>query len=150
MAMIEQKLEQMGVQLKELAPSIYPILRTKQAGNMLYVSGHPSEILGKLGAGLTVEDGYQAARQAAVNCLSAAKGAIGDLDRIADVVKLFGMVNSAPDFIDQPYVINGATDLLTEAFGKEVGAHARSAVGMVSLPRGIAVELEMILRLKED
>jgi enamine deaminase RidA (YjgF/YER057c/UK114 family) len=117
---------------------------------MLYVSGHPSDILGKLGDTLTVAEGYQGARQAAVNCLSAVKGAIGDLDRIKQFVKLLGMVNCTPDFIDQPYVINGATDLLTEAFGKDVGAHARSAVGMVSLPRGIAVELEMILELKEE
>lgn len=150
MAKIEEKLAQMGVQLKELAPSIYPILRTRQAGNMLYVSGHPSDILGKVGADLSVAEGYQGARQAAVNCLSAIKGAIGDLDRIKQFVKLLGMVNCTPDFIDQPYVINGATDLLTEAFGKEVGAHARSAVGMVSLPRGIAVELEMIVELKEE
>ena len=150
MAKVEKKLEEMGVQLKELAPSIYPILRTRQSGNMLYVSGHPSDILGKLGDNLTVAEGYQGARQAAINCLSAVKGAIGDLDRIKQFVKLLGMVNCTPDFIDQPYVINGATDLLTEAFGKDVGAHARSAVGMVSLPRGIAVELEMIIELKEE
>ena len=150
MAKIEEKLKEMGVQLKDLPPSIYPILRARQSGNMLYVSGHPSDILGKLGKDLTVAEGYQGARQAAINCLSAAKGVIGDLDRVKQVVKLLGMVNCTPDFIDQPYVINGATDLLTEAFGKDVGAHARSAVGMVSLPRGIAVELEMILELKEE
>ena len=106
-------------------------------------------ILGKLGADLSLEQGYAAAREATINCLSAIKGAIGDLDKVERFVKVFGMVNSAPDFVEQPAVINGVSDLLIEAFGEEIGGHARSAVGMASLPRGIATEVEMILQVKD-
>jgi len=149
MAKIEQKLQEMGVELKVLPPCNHPILRTKQAGDLLFVSGHGTNILGKVGAELTVEEGYQAAREAAINCLSAIKGAIGDLDKVVSFVKVFGMVNSAPDFVEQPAVINGVSDLLIEAFGDEIGYHARSAVGMASLPRGIAAEVEMIVQVRE-
>lgn len=148
MAKIEQKLQGMGIELKVLPPCNHPILRTKQAGDLLFVSGHGTNILGKVGGDLTVADGYQAAREATINCLCAIKGAIGDLDLVADVVKVFGMVNSAPDFGEQPAVVNGASELLIEAFGEEIGSHARSAVGMGALPRGIAVEVEMIVRIK--
>ncbi len=149
MAKVENKLKEMGVELKELGPCSHPILRTRKAGSLLFVSGHGTNILGKLGADLTVEQGYQAAREAAVNCLSAIKGDIGDLDRVECFVKVFGMVNSAPDFVEQPAVMNGVSDLLIEAFGPEIGGHARSAVGMGSLPRGIATEVEMIVQIKD-
>lgn len=148
MSKIEQKLNEMGIELKELGPCSHPILRTKQCGDLLFVSGHGTNILGKVGADLTLEEGYQAAREATINCLSAIKGQIGDLDQVADFLKVFGMVNSAPDFVEQPSVINGVSDLLIEVFGEKIGSHARSAVGMVSLPRGIAVEVEMIVRIK--
>lgn len=148
MSKVEQKLKELGVELKELGPCNHPILRTKQAGDLLFVSGHGTNVLGKVGADLTVEEGYQAAREAAVNCLSAIKGQIGDLDCVVDFLKVFGMVNSAPDFVEQPAVMNGVSDLLIAAFGEKVGSHARSAVGMASLPRGIATEVEMIVRVK--
>ena len=148
MATIEKKLESMGITLNDPAPCNHPILRTKKSGNLLFVSGHGTAIKGKLGAGLTVEDGYNAAREAAIHCLEAVKQAIGDLDRVTSVVKVFGMVNSSPDFTQQPTVVNGVSELLIEAFGEEIGSHARSAVGYVSLPNGIAVEVEMIVEVK--
>lgn len=147
MSKVELKLKEMGVELRELPPCNHPILRTKQAGDLLFVSGHGTNILGKVGTDLTVEEGYQAAREAAINCLSAIKAQIGDLDHVVNFVKVFGMVNSAPDFVEHPSVINGVSDLLIEAFGQEIGSHARSAVGMVSLPRGIAAEVEMIVQV---
>lgn len=146
---VENKLKQMGVELKDLPKCDYPIERTKMSGNLLFVSGHGTNILGKLGAPLTVEDGYNAAREAAINCLSAIKQAVGDLDKVT-IIKVFGMVNSAPDFVKQPAVVNGASDLLIEAFGEKKGSHARSAVGMMSLPRGIACEVEMIVEVSEN
>lgn len=148
MANVEKKLKEMGIELKNLPPCNHPILRTRQAGDLLFVSGHGTNIIGKLGKDLTIEQGYQAAREAAVNCLSAIKGAIGDLDNVVCFLKVFGMVNSDPNFTEQPSVMNGVSDLLIEAFGPEIGGHARSAVGMASLPRGIATEVEMILQVK--
>lgn len=148
MESVEKKLAALGVTLKELAPCNHPILRTKQAGDLLFVSGHGTNILGKVGDGLSVEEGYQAAQEACINCLSAIKGAIGTLDNVVSFLKVFGMVNSAPDFTEQPTVVNGVSELLIAAFGADVGAHTRSAVGMCALPRGIAVEVEMIVRVK--
>lgn len=148
MANVEKKLQEMGIELKHLPPCSHPILRTRQAGDLLFVSGHGTNIMGKLGKELTTEQGYQAAREAAVNCLCAIKDAIGDLDNVTAFLKVFGMVNSAPDFVEQPSVMNGVSDLLIEAFGPEIGGHARSAVGMGSLPRGIATEVEMIVQVK--
>ncbi len=93
---------------------------------------------------ISVEEGYQAARNVGLNCLATVKAAVGDLDKVKQVVKLLGMVNCTEDFKDQPKVINGCSDLLVEVFG-ESGKHARSAVGMQALPNGIPVEIEMIL-----
>ena len=145
---VEAKLKEMGIELKELPKSVFPIERTKTACGLTFVSGHGTNILGKVGADLTLEDGYKAAREAAINCINAIKDAAGDLDKV-NIVKVFGMVNSAPDFVDQPKVINGVSDLLIEVFGQEKGSHARSAVGMGSLPRGIACEVEMVVEILE-
>ena len=102
---------------------------------------------GKLGAEPTVGMGYRAARQTAINLLSALRAEIGDLDRVRQIVKLFGLVNSAPGFNRQPEVINGASELLIEVFG-EKGRHARSAVGMNELPYDTPVEIEMIVEIE--
>ncbi len=102
---------------------------------------------GKVGENLTVEDGYAAAREAAIRCIATMKKYLGDLDRVKNIIKVFGMVNSAPDFTQQPAVINGASELLIAVFGTDAGYHARSAVGMASLPSGIAVEVEMIVEV---
>lgn len=146
MAIAEQKLLDMGIELKVPGPCSHPILRCKQTGNLVFVSGHGEDVFGKLGAELTVQQGYEAARTACTNCLAALKGYLGDLDRVKSVVKVFGMVNSAPDFTEQPAVVNGASELLIAVFG-EAGWHARSAVGMGALPRGIACEVEMIVEV---
>ena len=144
----EMKLKEMGIELKNLPKPNHPIERTKRMGNLMFVSGHGTNILGKLGAELKIEDGYQAAREATINCLSAIKQEVGDLDKV-NVLKVFGMVNSAPDFVEQPTVVNGASDLLIAVLGQEKGSHARSAVGMGSLPRGIACEVEMVVEIQE-
>ena len=145
----EKKLQSLGIELQVLPPCDHPIERSKRSGNLLFVSGHGSKkTLGKVGETLTVEEGYEAAREACIHCLESIRMACGDLDNVANFVKVLGMVNAAPDFTKHPVVINGVSDLLIEAFGQEIGSHARSAVGMSSLPGNIAVEVEMIVELK--
>lgn len=118
-----------------------------RSGNLLITSGHVSDIKGKLGAGLSVEEGYKAARECAVKILQSVHQAHGTLDGLR-VLKLLGCVNSAPDFIEQHLVVNGASDLYHEIFGKEnLGFHARSALGFASLPTGVAVEVEAIFEI---
>ena len=146
---VEKKLQSLGIELQVLPPCDHPIERSKRSGNLLFVSGHGSKkTLGKVGETLTVEEGYEAAREACIHCLESIRMACGDLDNVANFVKVLGMVNAAPDFTKHPVVINGVSDLLIEAFGQEIGSHARSAVGMSSLPGNIAVEVEMIVELK--
>ena len=118
-----------------------------RTGNLLMTSGHVSDMKGKLGAGLTVEQGYQAARECAVKILQSVHQAHGTLDGLR-VLKLLGCVNSAPDFTDQHLVVNGASDLYHQLFGKDdLGFHARSALGFASLPTGVAVEVEAIFEI---
>jgi enamine deaminase RidA (YjgF/YER057c/UK114 family) len=151
MAKAEARLKALGIDLPASNPPAGNYVRYHQAGNLLFLSGHLPDsdgtprFMGKLGRELTAEEGYQAARIAAINALGSVKEAVGDLDRVRHFVKLFGMVNSMPDFIGQPAVINGASDLLHDVFGPEIAPHARSAVGMSVLPRGNSVEIEMIL-----
>jgi len=126
-----------------------------QTGKLVYTSGQGSEkdsILvykGKLGKDLTVEEGYEAAKISIINCLAILKGHLGSLDRVKRVIKLLGFVASVPEFDQQPYVINGASDLLIEIFG-EKGRHARSAIGVNILPFGTPVEIEMIVEVDEE
>ncbi len=149
---VEARLAELGLQLPAVPPPVANYIRSVRVGNLLFVSGHgPSKdgkyhYSGKLGKDVTVEEGYKAAQLVALNCLASVKEAVGDLDRVRRVVKLLGMVNSAPDFGQQPEVINGASDLLVQLYG-DAGRHARSAVGMGGLPRGISVEIEMILEV---
>ena len=119
-------------------------------GNILFVGGHTPgpAYRGKLGAGFTVEQGYDGARQACLNCLADVKAVLGDLDKVTRVAKLLCMVNSAPAFGQQPLVANGATDLLRQLYGA-AGAHARSAVGLAALPNGACIEIEMILEVED-
>ncbi len=150
---IEQRLKELGISLPEAPRPIANYVPAVRVGNLLFVSGHgpykdgKTILSGKLGKELAFEQGYQTARNVALNCLASAKATLGDLDKVKRVVKLLGMVNCAEDFKDQPKVINGASDLLVEIFG-EAGKHARSAVGMQSLPNGIPVEIEMILEVR--
>ena len=149
---IEKKLKELGISLPAPPKPVANYVPAVRAGNLLFVSGHgpyndgKTIISGKLGKELTVEEGYKTARNVALNCLASVKATLGDLNKVKRVVKLLGMVNCTEDFKDQPKVINGASDLLVEVFG-DAGKHARSAVGMQSLPNGIPVEIEMILEV---
>ena len=123
-------------------------------GDLVFLSGqgpvNDSGVVykGRVGDGLSLEEGYQAARLATLNLLAALEAAVGSLDRVRRIVKVLGMVNAAPEFAAHPLVINGCSDLLVEVFGAEAGGHARSAVGVASLPSQIAVEIEMIVALR--
>jgi enamine deaminase RidA (YjgF/YER057c/UK114 family) len=149
MSSIENKLHAMGYTLP--APRQFPSPNRRgcvRVNSILFVSGHGPHCPdlkirehGKLGTNMTIEEGYLAARAAALAILATVKGEVGDLDKVKRVIRLFGMVNSAPDFGDHPKVIDGASDLLFDVFGPEYGCHARSAVGMAALPRGQAVEI---------
>lgn len=146
---IEQKLTELGITLPAGTAPAASFVQTVQTGNLLFVSGHISTTLrGKHGRDVTREQGYEAARQVAIDLLGTIREALGDLDRVSHLVKLLGMVNSTEDFTDQPYVINGASDLLAEVFGKQ-GQHARAAVGMAQLPFNAALEIELILEVTE-
>ena len=152
---IERKIKDLGYELPPYRHSgAGNYISAVQTGNLVFLSGHGAGmpgsgemLLGKLGADLTIEQGYAAARQTMLNLLSSLKNEIGDLDKVNKIVKLLCMINCAPDFEDPPKVANGASDLLVSIYG-EAGRHARSAVGMGSLPFGMAVEIEMIVELK--
>ena len=148
----DQKIKELGLILPQPSKPVANYVPAVKTGNLLFVSGHgpyndgKTKMSGKVGRELTIEEGYQTARNAALNCLASVKATIGDLDKVKRVVKLLGMVNCTDDFKDQPKVINGCSDLLVAIFG-DVGKHARSAVGMQSLPNQIPVEIEMILEI---
>jgi enamine deaminase RidA (YjgF/YER057c/UK114 family) len=151
---IETRLKEMGLELPAPGKPMANYVTAVRTGNLVFLSGHGpvlengNLITGKVGADLTLEEGYKAARQVALVLLASLKSEIGNLDKVRRVVKLLGMVNCAPDFVDQPKVVNGASDLLVEIFG-EKGKHARSAVGMNALPSNIAVEIEMIAEIED-
>ena len=147
---IENKLKAMGLELPAAGTSPPGRVGAVRIGNILFVGGHTAgpTYRGKLGTEITVEQGYEGAKEACLACLADVKAVIGDLDKVKQVAKLLCMVNSAPDFVQQPLVANGATDLLSELYG-DAGAHARSAVGMASLPNAACIEIEMILEVTD-
>lgn len=144
----EEKLAELNIELPEIKQPVANFVKWRRVGNLIFLSGEGSEQKGKLGTDLTTEEGYEAARATGIKILATLKAATGDLGRIRQIVKVRGMVNSAPDFYDQPQVINGFSDLMVEVFG-EKGKHARAAVGQVSLPFNIAVEIEVIVELED-
>ena len=150
---IEKRLEELGIQLQTPAQPVANYVTTVQTGNLVFTSGHGpigddgQLIKGQLGTDMNIEAGYQAARSVGIGLISTLKATLGDLDRIQRVVKVVGFVNSTADFLDHPSVVNGVSDLFVEVFGDK-GKHARSAVGMVQLPGGIAVEVEMIVEVE--
>jgi len=154
MSRIEQRISELGLELAEPTQPVANYLQAVRVGQLVYVSGHGpmpdpnNEFVGKVGADIDVETAYRAARVTILGCLSTLRAEIGDLDRVEQIVKLLGMVNSAAGFNKQPQVINGASDCLVEIFGDK-GRHARSAVGMAELPGGIAVEIEMIVKVAD-
>jgi enamine deaminase RidA (YjgF/YER057c/UK114 family) len=149
----EQRLEELGLSLPELNTPVANYVPFRMAGNLLYISGQGPKrasgeyMVGRLGRDVTIEQGYEAAQLAGLHLLAVAKSALGDLSRIEATIKLLGMVNAEPDFGDQPKVINGCSDLLVNVLG-EAGRHARSAVGMGSLPNRMSVEIEAIFLVK--
>jgi enamine deaminase RidA (YjgF/YER057c/UK114 family) len=150
---IEQRLKELNITLPKVGSPLGNYVHAKRVGNLLYLSGKGPESAdgtmprGKLGAGMSIDEGYRHARQIGLVLIAAIKDALGDLDRVEGIVKVLGMVNAAPDFADHPKVVNGCSDLFVEVFG-EAGRHARSAVGMSSLPAGIPVEIEVIVAVK--
>jgi len=151
---IEERLNELGIELPKPGAPVANYVNSVRTGNLVFMAGKgPKDaegnyITGKLGADLTIEQGYAAARLTAIQQLASLKAEIGDLNNVVRIVKVLGMVNSAPDFTDQPKVINGFSDLMVEVFGDR-GKHARAAVGMVSLPVGIACEVEMIVEVRD-
>lgn len=149
----EARLAELGIELPEPPSPVANYVNGVQTGNLIFLAGKGprrpdgSEVHGKLGADLTIEEGYEAARLTAINQLAVLKAMLGDLSRVVRVVKVLGMVNSAPDFVEQPAVINGFSDLIVEVFGDR-GRHARAAVGMAALPRGQAVEIELVVEIE--
>jgi enamine deaminase RidA (YjgF/YER057c/UK114 family) len=148
----EARLKELGIVLPLLPKPVANYVPYRLAGNILYLSGQgPREngvsLVGKLGADISLEEGYRRARVVGLGLLSAMRDALGSLDRVDYIVKLLGMVNAVPEFNDSPKVINGCSDLFVEVFG-EAGRHARSAVGNVMLPHQISVEIEGIVAVK--
>lgn len=149
----EERLAALGLTLPAVPTPLANYVPHRLAGNLLYLSGQGpkrpdgSMLVGRLGKDASIEQGYEAARLTCLQLLAVAKAALGELSRIEAVIKLLGMVNAEPEFGDHPKVINGCSDLLVEVFG-DVGRHARSAVGMGSLPNGIMVEIEAILLIR--
>ncbi|MEO1911850.1 MAG: RidA family protein [Paracoccus sp. (in: a-proteobacteria)] len=149
---VEQTLADKGITLPEAPMPAANYVPFVQTGNLVFISGQISAdenglITGKLGDGTSVEDGAAAARRCGLALIAQLKSAVGDLDRVARVVKLTGFVNSTPDFTDQPKVINGCSNLMVEVFG-DAGRHSRAAVSAPSLPFGVAVEIEAIFEVK--
>ena len=150
----EARLAELGIELPPAPNPVANYVNGVRTGDLIFLAGKGprradgTEIRGKLGDDVSIEEGYEGARLTAINQLAVLKEMLGDLSRVKRVVKVLGMVNSTPDFIEQPAVINGFSDLIVEVFG-ERGKHARAAVGMTSLPRGQAVEIEMIVEVED-
>jgi enamine deaminase RidA (YjgF/YER057c/UK114 family) len=149
----DKKLKDLGIELFPPTKPMANYVKAVRVGTLLYLAGHGptradnSNITGKVGRDLTLEQGAAAARQTGIAILSTLKGELGDLNKVKRIVKVLGMVNCTEDFIDQPKVMNGFSDLMVAVFG-EKGKHARSAVGMYALPSNIAVEIEIIVELE--
>ncbi len=153
---IDSKLHELGLELPEVREyTVANIVNTVRSGDLLFVSGHvpyaDGKLMrqGKLGSELSVDEGYEMAKHVALGALASVKAEVGSLDRVKRVVKLLGFVNSAPEFADQPKVVNGASDLLIDLYG-DAGRHARSAVGVAALPNQAPVEIEMVLEIDSE
>jgi len=151
---VEERLKEKGLALAAPPKPVANYVTAVRTGNLVFLSGHGpfradgTLITGRVGADLTLEQGYEASQRTMLLLLASLKAEIGDLDRVRRVVKLLGLVNCTPDFVDQPKVINGASDLLVHLFGDR-GKHARSAVGVNVLPFNTPVEIEMIVECED-
>ncbi len=148
---IEDRLKELGIELPPAPPPAANYVPYMQEGSLVFVAGQVPRAAdgslpyrGKVGRELSEDEGYQAARLCTLNCLAQVKAALGSLDRVKQVVRIGGFVNSTEEFVNHPEVINGASDVVVEVFG-ERGRHARAAIGCSALPRGVAVEVEMIV-----
>jgi enamine deaminase RidA (YjgF/YER057c/UK114 family) len=150
----EARLKQLGIALPPVPTPVANYVPYRIAGNLLFLAGQgPRDaegkmLTGKVGAEVSVEEAYKRARLVGLGLLAATRQALGSLDKVEAVLKLLGMVNGVPEFKDHPKVINGCSDLFVEVFGDQIGKHARSAVGMGSLPNQISVEIEGIIAIK--
>lgn len=151
---VEERIKELGIELSEPEKPVANYVNSVVTGNLVFMAGKgprrsdETMVTGKVGADLTIEQGYEAARLTAIEQLSALKVQIGDLNKVVRIVKVLGMVNADPSFTSHPAVVNGFSDLMVKVFG-ERGKHARAAVGMGSLPSNIACEIEMIVQIRE-
>jgi len=153
----EARLKERNITLPQPATPLANYVGAVRTGNLLFVAGHGPlrradgtfTARGKLGRDLSVEEGYQVAREVGLNLLATVRASVRSLDNITRIVKVLSMVASAEGFGDQPKVINGFSDLMVEVFGETIGKHARSAVGLAELPMGIPMEIEMIIEVQE-
>ena len=152
---IEAKIKELGIVLPNSPAPVANYLPVVRTGNLIYLSGMgpaPSldgkEFLGKLGKDLSIEEGYQAARLTGINILARLQGYLSNLEKVSRIVKVLSMVNASPDFFDPPAVTNGCSDLLVEVFGDK-GKHARSAIGVASLPNNWPIEIEIIAEISD-
>ena len=146
---ISDRLQELGIQLPEPHGPMGNYVPAVRTGNLLFLSGKgPGKISGKVGADVSVEQAYDAARQVGLLLIASMRDELGDLDKVVRIVKVLGMVNGTPEFTEHPKVINGCSDLFVEVFG-DAGKHARSAVGMGSLPGQIPVEIECIVEVRD-
>ena len=144
----EARIRELKLDLKAPSQPVANYVNAVRTGNLLFLAGKgPRGVKGKVGRDFTIEQAYQHARAVAIDLLAVMRAELGSLDKVCQVVKVLGMVNAVPEFEDQPKVINGCSDLLVEVFGSR-GKHARSAVGMGSLPMGIPVEIECIVEVE--
>ena len=155
MSLIEDKLTELGYQLPPPPEPIGNYLSATRSGNIMWMAGvgsrraDGSRITGKLGAELSVDEGYEAARWCALNLLARMKVELGDLDKVTRILKVVGMVNSAPNFVEQARVVDGASDLFVDLYGDR-GRHSRSAPGMGALPGGIAVIVDCVIEVASE
>ncbi|QLG45839.1 RidA family protein [Costertonia aggregata] len=151
----QAKLQELNISLKNPGTPVANYVHAVRTGNLIFLAGKGPKkddgknIVGKLGADLTIEEGYEAARWAGINQLAVLQAELGNLNKVKQIVKVKGVVNAIPEFSDQSKVINGYSDLMVKVFG-ERGKHARAAVGMGSLPGNMAVEVEMVVEVFED
>ena len=148
----EARLRERNITLPPVPPPVANYVDSVRVGNLLFLAGNTAgadwKFKGKVGKDITVQEGYETARQVGLIMLAKVRAALGSLDRVKRIVKVLGMVNSLEGFGDQPRVVNGFSDLMVEVFGEQIGKHARSAVGMQALPSNSAVEVEMIVEVE--
>lgn len=150
----EARLAELGITLPSPPQPVANYVNGVRTGNLIFLAGKGpkradgTEMSGKLGVDITIEQGYEGARLTAINQMAVLKAMLGDLNKVKRIVKVLGMVNCDPNFVEQPAVINGFSDLMVEVFGDR-GRHARAAVGMASLPRAQAVEIELVVEVYE-